>query len=279
MGVSFKPINTDELNTAIASSDPEAIRDAKHTISLGTVYGYEVADTTFPDLGNLLQGDFAYSPFKFRNGTRGKENVAGGTKWVVLDIDDSAISASETHFMLSDINHHVALSSDPNNEFKFRVLLELDSVVELSPIAWKHFYLSIANDLALKADPLPQSQIFFSYADRPIISNLDASPLESRPYIIQAKEHEANKEHREKQLTPNQKQAYLNDELETFAYAFNADNGTGSRNIYRMMQHAKSLGATLEETLALIDSVNEWWEMPMHEERIETLKEQCRRLY
>lgn len=279
IGISFKPINTTALNRAVANGNYDDIRAAKHDISVTTAYGFEVTDTTFADLGNLLEGDYAYSPFKFRNGTRSKDNIIGGSKWLVLDIDDSPITASEAHFMLSDINHHIALSSDPTNEYKFRVLIELDSSVELSALAWKHFYLGIAEDLALKVDPLPQSQIFFSYADRPILSTLDAQPLEARPYIVRAKELEASKEHKATSVTPAHKKALLSDKLTTFQYAFDAPNGTGSRSIIRAIYHLRELGGTLDEALELFDEIQDYWEIPFDTHRSELMINQIKRMF
>lgn len=279
IGISYKPISTDKLNAAVASGDPDAIRSAKHDISVTTAYGYEVSDTTFADLANLLEGDYAYSSFKFRNGIRNKDNIIGGTKWLVLDVDDSPITASEAHFMLSDINHHIALSSDASNEFKFRVLIELDSNVELSSVAWKHFYQAIASDLALKVDPLPQSQIFYSYSGRPVLSNLDASPLDARPYIVLAKEREALKESKTPSLTPAHKSALLADKLETFKYAFEAPMGTGSRNMIRAVYHARDLGASSAYCEELLVDINEYWELPMEPNRFTLILEQCKRMF
>lgn len=282
IGISYKPINCDDLNRAVASSDQAAIDSAKHRIATTTAYGFELADTTFDQLTDLLSGNYAYSPFKFRNGVRSKDNIMGGTKWLVLDIDTSTLSASEAHFLLSDINHHIALSSDPSNEYKFRVLLELDAVVELSAIAWKHFYLSIASDLGLRVDPLPQSQIFFSYADRPILSVIDASPITTREYIIYARERESDKQHHNRSLSNSQQAAMLDDWESTFNYAVNAPAGTGSRNIYRMIQHAKDLGASLNHIYQLIDNINELWSMDlgaMPPDRIALLKQQAARLF
>jgi len=279
LGISYKPIDTSALNTAVASGNSDAIRAAKHDISVTTAYGFEVSDTTFEDLGNLLEGDFAYSPFKYKNGSRGRDNIIGGTKWVVLDIDDSPITASEVHFMLSDINHHIALSSDASNEYKFRVLIELDSNVELSAVAWKHFYLAIAEDLALKVDPLPQSQVFFSYANRPVISTLDSGPLEARPYIIIAKEREAEKEHKDKKLTSSQKQALISDPLTTFSYAFDAPWGTASRNVIRAIYHLQHLGGSLSDALTLFDDIQEYWEVPFEASRAEAMISQIKRLF
>ena len=279
IGISFKPINNDNLNAAVAAGDPDQIAAEKKSIAMSTAYGFEVAETTFSELSDLLSGDFAYSPFKFRNGVRGKENLIGGTKWLVLDIDDSVVSAGEMHFMLMDINHHVALSSDPSNDYKFRILIELDSVVELNPIQWKHFYLAIADDLAIKADPLPQSQVFFSYADRPVLSQLEANPLPVRDYVMQAIEVAQAKEASKPKLTPAQVRLALSDPESTFHYAFNAPNGAGSRSLIRAAYHAKDLGADREQTLQLIHDINEFWESPMPDERFEAILQQVSRMF
>jgi len=277
--ISYKEMDMSSLNKAVANEDKEAIRKAKESLAANTAYGFDVAETTFNDLDLLLGGDYAYSPFKFKNGVRGKNNIEGATKWLVLDIDDSLITASEAHFMLSDINHHVALSSDPNNDYKFRVLIELDAPVALNAVAWKHFYLAIANDLALKVDPLPQSQIFFSYANRPVMSNTDAEPLKVRDYVMKAIEKANDKEFKNKTIGTTQKRLLLEDALETFAYAFNSEHGAGSRNMIRAMYHAKDLGASLDEALELLEDINNYWISHMPDDRLERLKQQVTDLY
>ena len=279
IGISYKPICTAELNKAVASGDKDAVDAAKQKIAMTTAYGFDVADTTFAELSDMLQSDFAYSPFKFRNGVRGRNTIVGSTKWLVLDVDDSPLTASEVHFLLDGINHHIALSSDPNNEFKFRVLIELDSPVELNPVTWKHFYLKIAEDLALKVDPLPQSQIFFSYADRPVLSVTDANPLEVRPYLIYAKERELAKQLKEPSLTSTQRTQALEDQLDTFSYAFNAETGQGSISMYKAARHAQDLGASLEYTLELINDINNYWVQPMESSRLERILAQVERIY
>jgi hypothetical protein len=279
IGVSFKPIDCTQLNQAIEQGDEIAVSRAKQRIAATTAYGFEVADTSFSDLGTMLENDFAYSPFRFRNGVRGKDNILGGTKWLVLDVDTSVVTASEAHFMLSDINHYVALSSDPNNEYKYRVLIELDSVVTLSAIAWKHFYLAIAEDLGLRVDPLPQSQIFFSYAGRPVMSNLDTEPLVTRDYVMAAIEKASSKEVTEKSFSPTQRKALLADSLETFNYLFECPQGVGSRNMIRAAYHARDLGASLEYTLDLIKSANDYWVSPMDPDRLDKILDQVTRMF
>lgn len=279
INVTYKEIDSSAIDLAVQAGDEDALRQAKHNIASTTNYGFEHANTTFARLPEMLAQDFAFTPFKFKDGVRRKENIESGTKWVVLDIDNSALSADEAHMMLGDVNHHIALTSDYDNEFKFRVLLELDSEVFLDAVSWKHFYLKIAEDLGLKADPLPQSQIFYSYAGRKVLSNTDADPIETRDYLMYAKEATADKEAINKTMTNAQKQAQLKDPLVTFEYAFEAPFGQGSRNMYRMVLHAKDLGATLDQTLELLDECNEYWESSMYHERLDKLKEQATRLF
>ena len=279
INVTYKEIDCSALNAAIEAGDYDKVRQAKHDIATTVNYGFDCADTTFADLPELLAHDYAFSPFRFKDGVRRKENLESGTKWVVLDIDDSPLSAEEAHMMLGDINHHIALTSDNSNTFKFRVLLELDSEVYLDPIAWKHFYLKIADDLGLRADPLPQAQIFYSYGGRKVYSNLDAEPIETRDYLMHAKERAADREAQGKVMSTAQKRAQLNDPTTTFEYCFEARHGEGSRSMYRMMRHAQDLGATQEEVLQLLEDVNDYWDSPMPEERLEKLRDQGRRLF
>ena len=279
ISVSYKEIDCRRLNKAVASGDYDAIRQAKQDIAATVNYGFECANTTFEDLPQMLEGDYAYSPFKFKDGVRRKENLESGTKWITLDLDQSSLSAEETHFLLGDINHHIALTSDATNTFKFRVLLELDSEVFLDHVTWKHFYLKIADDLGLKVDPLPQAQIFYSYSGRPIYSNTDAKAIDTRDYLMYAKEMAETKEPPMKVTTNAQKQALLKDPTTTFEFAFEARFGEGSRNMYRMIRYAHDLGATEEEIHQLLEDVNEYWERPMDPFRLDKLKEQASRLF
>lgn len=277
LAISYKPIDLTQLDQAIAIGDHDLISNAKQNIAATTVYGYEVADTTFPRLADIFQGAFAFSPFRFRDNTRGKDHILGGTKWLVLDIDDSALTAEETSFMLSSFNHHISLTSDPDNEFKFRILLELDAVVDIDATTWKAFYGAIAQDLALKVDPLPQSQIFYAYPDRNLYSVTDASPIPVKDYLVTAKE----KSSRPKVL-PSSKQAQtqLNDPETTFTYAYNAPHGAGSRSLIRMAYHMRDLGANYDDIIQGITDVNEYWEFPMPQSRLEeTLFKQVERMF
>lgn len=277
--VSYKEVDNTPVNKAIATGDANSIAAAKQHVASTAAKGYTTAETTFPELADLLAGDYAYTSFKLRNGTRGKDNILGGTKWLTLDVDKTIMSAEEAHFMLSSLNHHIALTSDPDNHYKYRILIELDSVVEIDAKEWKRFYLSIAEDLGLRVDPLPQSQPFFSYAGRTIYTNLDGEPLTTRDYVMKAKEPVAKLP---TQYSKPQMKSLLSDPLNTFAYAYECNSGQGSLSMYRMMQHAKDLGATPDDIVNLLDDVNEYWatdQGAMDISRITKLKEQVPNLF
>lgn len=278
IGISFKPINLAKLDSALASGNLDAIRSAKSDIAATTAYGFDIGETSFSDLANLLSGAYAYSPFKFMNGIRGKDHISGGTRCIVFDIDHSNISAEEAHFMLSDLNHHIALGSDPTNSFKFRVLIELDSVVDISSLQWKHFYAAVAQDLALHVDQLPQSQIFFSYPDRPIYSTLDAVPLPVKDYLVTATERVAAKP-AASSLSAAQRKALLDDPETTFTYAYNAPHGAGSRSLIRAAYHAHDLHLAGPDILALIEDIHSYWEHPMPADRFSAILDQVSRMF
>lgn len=297
IGVSYLEVDNTEINQLITNkASSKDIENAKHRVAMTTTYGYKHLNTTFEDLAEMLKEDFAYTPFTLRKadedaiydtekhpkaigGVRGKENVLGGCKWIVLDVDHSTITAQECHLLLSDINHHIALTSDPENMNKFRVLIELDSVVDIPDLHWKAFIAHISEYLAINSDPLPKSQIFFSYADRLILSTVDAAPLETKQFIIQASETVNSKE-RPKKITKAQGKTLLNDPLGTFFYAYEASDGEGSRSMIRAALHAKDLGATYDETIDLMYDINNYWSYPMDTTRFErTILQYVERIY
>ena len=79
--------------------------------------GYDYEEGSFEDLVELLEQNAAYSPFRFEGGVRGKSSIISGAKFVVLDIDKSRLADEEVHILLDEYNHHIARTSDPDNEF------------------------------------------------------------------------------------------------------------------------------------------------------------------
>lgn len=233
--------------------------------------GYICIETTFAELEQLLSEDNAYSPFRFKNGHRGIDNIDSTCKWVVLDVDNGEITDNEAHILLSDINHLIARTSNASNPFKFRVLIELDSEVDIPNHKWRQFIYSISQELGIEinVDNLPKSQIFFSYADRNILSVLDATPLPVKEHIQAV---EAPERLSETRSTPTGRvaQAMLNDPLTTFSRAFNAPDGQGSRQMIIAAHKARKLGASKKYILNLMNEINRYWVKPLPDHRFES---------
>lgn len=246
------------------------VSGSKDDRKLACSKNFNYAVVEFKNLAGMLAKDFAYSPFKFRDGIRNKSNIEGGVKWIALDIDDSVYSDEQMHEILQDYNHHIARTSDPNNPFKFRVLLELDSIVDLGDKEYKNFIKSISNYLDLKIDILPKSQIYFSYSGRNVLSVTDKYPLETKDHIMNAYNTTtlSNPTEYIDTLSDKQKKALLSDPLTTFSYAFEAPEGKGSVSLYRAAKHAKDLGMSKEEVINLIQEINSYWIRPMDQTRL-----------
>lgn len=238
--------------------------------------GYEYYQTTFIELADMLKEDLAYSPFRFKDGKRSKENIDTGCKWICLDIDDSSITDEECHFILQDINHHIARTSDKSNPFKFRILLELDAVVDISDLQWRGFISSISDSLSLKTDLLPKSQIYFSYSDRTILSVTDQSPIEVKDHLIIAASTEPKAS--PPKPTSTQAKALLSDRFTTFEFAFTASNGSRYRSLIRAMFYAKDLGMSTDSMIDLLHEISDYWDEPASPKHLDQLTNQIRRM-
>ena len=247
--------------------EAETDADLKSRMSKSCESGYEFYESDFTELSGVLTKHASYSPFLFRNGKRLKSNVEGRAKWIVLDIDDSAITDEEAHLLLSDINHHIARTSDSSNPFKFRIMIELDMQVDIPNDNWRYFIESISDELGITADLLPKAQIYFAYGAETVLSVIDASPLEVRQHIMNASQHK--KPVNPTTLTKKVKEGALADSRETFNYAYEAADGEGSRSLVKAGLHAIDLGADADYVDFLINDINTYWVVPMDQERID----------
>lgn len=280
IGCSFKPLNTKALNDAITNNAPaDTIKHIKQQMASTAGTGLQYTTGTFAELIDLLSEDYVYSPFEFIDGIRSKASLIGATKWVVFDVDKTTTSYEDAHFILDGINHYVALTSDKNNAYKYRVLVELDAPVELSALAWKYFYTDLAEQLGLTVDLLPQSQLFYSYKDRPVLSCLEGSPVSTRDIVMAAKTKEQNKTTVITTATNSQKIKQLEDPMGTFWYAFECEKGRRSVTYIRAVKHAIDLGADLNYSLSLLEQINEYIVTPLDEHTFNRLKEQVIKMF
>lgn len=270
IGASWIAVDNSGIQKAVADHRPKSvIMKEKSKVAQYAITGYTYSESDFPTLGGLLGMDMAFTPFKLHDSTRGKENTHGHIKWVCLDIDDSKITDQEAHEILSTINHHIARTSDPDNPFKFRLILELDAAVDIPDKIWVHFLKSLQDFLAINIDLISRSHIVFGYAGREILSVTDQEPLNAKEHLMYAHSAEAAKP-KKPQLTEAQRKAALSTPLSTFGYAFEAGHGEGSRKMIGAAHHANKLGLSNHDIEMLMHEINDYWEYPMSAQRLET---------
>ena len=247
----------------------EAKKKAKDERGGKIADGYTYKETTFIKLANLLKADTAYTPFKFKTreeggvfnekvipnptgGIRRKENIDSGAQFIVLDVDDAGISIYEASDILADYKYHMAITSDPDNIYKFRVILPLDINVTLDRTDWKQFMLKVSEHLRIKIDLLPQSQIYFGFGDRKVISNIEGEDLEASEIIKQLTEPKTV-------ILPVSRKlldAIWIDRMNTFKYAYNVKSGGGVHNsLFNAMKHAYDLGYSYDENVMLLGDI------------------------
>lgn len=257
VGVSYKMFDTDLEGKKL-----------KTFMSKNCDTGYTFFETDFNDLAGLLSENAAYTPFQFVGGNRNKENLVGAAKFVVLDIDKTFITDHEAHTLLEQYNHYVVRTSDKDNEFKFRILLELDAPVDLAPEHWKDFIAAIADKLGLDVDLLPQSQIFLSFAGRKVLKQLKGEPLVTKMILNELSKAAVDKV-TAKAKPAGVKRQDLMAKRNTFAYAFDAEQGERSVLLYRALAHAIDLGGDAQFITELATEINNYWAVPMELDRLE----------
>jgi len=249
--------------------DNKSGSEIKDFMTRNCAKGYEFTETDFEEISIMLEYNAAYSCFRFENGKRGKDNLIGGAKFVILDIDKSYITDEEVHVLLNEYNHYVVRTSDPENEFKFRVLLEFDSVVNIDERLWKCFLQEIGDELGLTIDILPQSQVFFSFAGRNQLKQLNGSTLKTKYLLGKASERFHDKPKAVSELPAKEKNNKLADPRESFSFAFTAEKGERSVKLYRALAYAIDLGADEEYIINIANEINDYWMESIDKDRLE----------
>ncbi len=229
---------------------------------------FEYDEYKFEDLTELLEENAAYTPFRFKDGKRDRDNIISGAKFVVLDIDKSMLTDMEAHTLLDEYNHHIARTSDPVNEYKFRVLIELDAIVDVDARLWGAFIEEIGLHLGLVIDNVPQSSIFFAFAGREVHSQLEGSPLTVKPLLDRAAIRLRDKPKPARELPASNKKELLADPTTTFEFAFIAQKGQRSTSMYRALAYAIDIGGDEEYVVNLANEINGYWQDPIGQTRL-----------
>lgn len=265
-GLSYK--RTENLELLIDSGVGR--REAKGRLAKKTADGfkfYSVED--FKDAIKVMRNDTAYSPFRYRDGIRGKEHIVGGCDFIVLDVDDTDVPWNECFDMLGDYNCAIALGSDKNNVYKYRVMLPTDINVDLPPEKWKPFMKKVSEYLGIPIDLLPQSQFYFGYKGRDILINEDGENLEASE-LIKNIDVSAPKV---KPLKSHLIDDAWDERMHLFSNAYRANKKTGLHNqIWYATVSAHNMGFRLEQGLALLDDIIDYIDDEPRRGYVDTLK-------
>ena len=213
--------------------------------------GYIYKETTFDKLGNLLIADTAYTPFKFNDGRRGKDNIGSPARFIVLDVDESDETIDEVADRLADYKFHMARTSDKENPYKYRIVMPLDIAVDLDRTRWKEFYSLVGMHLDLNIDKLPQSQIFYGFSDRELISNLEGDMLEASKIVPEIRVDV-------KMVQPAseaKRNAIWEDRESEWRYAYEQKGDGFHFVLFKAMRHAYDLGFSYNTMMELIDDI------------------------
>ena len=258
----YSPLHNGELY-GISYIDCKGANKADRLKYLSTPLKY--ISVEFRRLLGLLNGDFIYSPFEFKDGIRNKDNLINTTNLIVFDVDDANISYKELHEVLKDsVNHIIATTSDKNNIYKYRVVIPLNHRVSIQPKYWNKVLRMVSSDFLLdtKFDNLSQVQIYYSYKDSEILYTDDKDYLDIKNYILTAMQEIP------KPKSPKEKEKMLNNNRDTFWYAYESSSGNRNLMMIRALNHAYDLGASAEQAVDLLHDINNYIEEPLSEEEL-----------
>lgn len=182
-GISFKRCVTAN-KTALSY---KYVSGTKESIIKNCDNGYEDFFSTFAELKEMLHESLVFSPFMFKNGKRSNLNIINPTNWVALDVNNGVITMEECHDKLSNTlkcNHHIATTNDPDNKLNYRILLHLNSTVDIHHEDWHKFLIFIKNKIGINISIYPKSQVFISYEGRNVLSALDKEAFNVREYYM-----------------------------------------------------------------------------------------------
>lgn len=285
-GVSLKHVDNSAIQQAITNkAHPDVITKLKASVAFNCVVGFEYYEVPFARLSNLLSFDVGFNNFKFKDVSeaiynkekhpdaygkiRGVNNIESGCSWLWFDIDVTNISDTEMHTILSKVNHHIARTSDPSKQFKYRVIIELSRTLEITRDEWKPFLRAVAKTLGLgKIDSLAMSQVIYGYEGRQVLSVLDGETLDPTSCMQIARAEVARQAEEDASYTcnPTEVSRALSNPYTTFEYAYTAQVGDRWKTSMAAIAQAKKLGASKEYIRELMYSINDFLDEPKSRE-------------
>jgi len=285
-GISFKQVDNSAIEAAYKrKASADYIATLKAQVSYTATIGYEYDEVSFSELSAIMCNDYAYSPFKYKTleegavynakafphpygGIRNKANVTGKCSWVSLDVDTTNISDIEFHKILGNVNHHIARTSNPDNQYKYRVVVPLTTPIDIDNEHWKFFIGSLAKYLQCNIDRLPKSQLLIGYNNRKVLSKLDGIDVDPKPHVDMAIAEVNALNEIKIDLNPVDAAKALQQPYSTFDFAYEAQVGNRWATSHAAIHKAKELGASSKYIEDLIYSINDFLDVPKPRETV-----------
>jgi len=217
----------------------------------------------------------SFSPYRFGDGMfkeakvsgyRSLESIIDPSNMIVLDVDKTVVSMDDMHELLQQYQHIIGTTSDPENYYKYRVVLRLDREVELAPREWRVFYKSIADMLGIEVDTIiNKASMFHGYDGCRILENTTGELISTKKHIVNAHMVESLPEI-VPVTTEKQFQRSWDERFDTFEYAYDC-NRHRSIVLYGAMRTACKMGWKYEAVKELMVEINETIERPLEEKR------------
>ena len=287
-GSSFLEVDNSAIQQAIADkASKDHIAYLKQAVAFTAVYGFQYEEVSFDQLGQILCHDYGFNPFKYKSveegaiynvekhpdawgRVRGRDNISGKVSWVCLDVDETNVTAEEMHQILGKVDHHIARTADKNNPFKYRIILPLVTPVTVPVSHWKYFVKSIADYINVPIDNLGASQCFYGYNNREVYTTIGKSKIEPSTHLEMASMKVAEIEEKRAAAWPKHlADKALEHPYTTFGYAYDCEPGKGTNMMLGAISQAKELGASKEYIVGMINSINDFWDYPMPEHRLQ----------
>jgi len=231
--------------------------------------GWVNSKKPFSNYAKLVNMNYAYSPYHFRDGYKDLEHIIDPSDTIVLDVDDTHIDMNSMSSILSEYKHIIATTSDNKNLYKYRIIFQLDRAVDLTAPQWKKFYRSIATLLHIEVDTqINKASMFQGYKDSVVITNYDGDLLPTKSHLINAYDTSNDKiKVRKKATTEKQLDLYWDDRYDIFEYAYDCESNR-SITMYGAMREACDLGMPRHMVEELLLEINSEMPRPLDHKRL-----------
>lgn len=251
-------------------------KDSKEYRNSAEPIGWRNGKGKFESIAKLLTSNtISFSPYRFGDGEFNKKKVKGyrslstiidPSNIIVLDVDKTNVSMNDMHEILKSYQHVIGTTSNPDNIYKYRIILRLDRKVDLTPREWRKFYKSIADMLGIEVDTnINKASMFHGYDGSKLLKQIQGRPITTKQHIINAHSVEDIPDIKPVK-SEKEFQRSWDERFDTFDFAYDC-NKNRSITLYGAMKDACKLGWSYNAVKDLMIEINETIERPLDQAR------------